>query len=517
MDAIPAYNPSDYAGGIAGMGFNILYNSSVVRVSGRAPMQGSSLMMAGAGSFQASFSEPVPDSDGNLLISEVDNSQSYESGPGVLTRVTFEAVGPGSSYVLASDARGSDGRVGDDNDGIPGIYGANTHTYEIGSILNARIVVGTGSCSDPPPPTPTVSPTPFFATPTPPPAITPTPLSPLTPVSLAIDAKNLAGNSPTSHGAIDDCAVLSVGEMATLDIVVDGVQPVVSSPHSPYLARGIAGFAFDLTYNSAVLRVIAKAPVATTSLIAASGSYGVITQSNSVPDFDGNFKVFEGDSSSNIESGSGVLIRLTVQAMGVGITNVVADDVGAGDHDGLPDVYDYAGGSYPVSSAGKAKIIVGAGSCGATPTPSPSPTPVPTATPIPLPTATVTNPQSPQECGGMTFDTVLTGTSANDNIIGTQGRDLILGLGGNDYISGQNGNDCVVGGDGNDTLFGDGNDDVIVGGSGDEYVAGGSGNDRVWAGAGNDFMQGQAGTDSCDGGAGTGDSQSTCETVAGVP
>ncbi len=151
------------------------------------------------------------------------------------------------------------------------------------------------------------------------------------------------------------------------------------------------------------------------------------------------------------------------------------------------------------------------------PTPTSTPTPTPTATPVPTPPSTVTNPLAPPECGGMTFDTVLVGTSAADNIIGTQGRDLILGLGGNDYISGQNGNDCIVGGDGDDALKGDGGDDVIVAGNGADYVSGGFGNDSEYGGAGNDILKGDAGTDKCDGGAGTGDGAFTCEIVANVP
>lgn len=171
------------------------------------------------------------------------------------------------------------------------------------------------------------------------------------------------------------------------------------------------------------------------------------------------------------------------------------------------------------------------GNAGGPPTASPTapPTASPTAPPTASPTAPPTAPPTisptapptpaatpPQECAGMTFDTVLVGTSSADTIIGTQGRDLLIGLGGNDYITGQSGDDCLVGGDGDDSLSGDISNDVIVAGSGVDYISGGSGDDRSYGGADNDLMRGLLGTDSCDGGAGT-DWAFTCESVANVP
>ncbi len=147
--------------------------------------------------------------------------------------------------------------------------------------------------------------------------------------------------------------------------------------------------------------------------------------------------------------------------------------------------------------------------------PTPSPTPGSTASPTPSPTQAP--PQVPSECSGMSFDTMIIGTSSDDGIVGTQGRDLIFGLGGNDSITGQNGNDCIAGGDGDDFLSGDGNDDVIVGGDGNDYAAGGVGNDWIWGGPGNDFLRGLAGTDWCDGGIDVRDTASTCENVSNVP
>ena len=150
--------------------------------------------------------------------------------------------------------------------------------------------------------------------------------------------------------------------------------------------------------------------------------------------------------------------------------------------------------------------------------PTAAPTAPPTATPF-LPTASggATNLLAPAECAGMTFDTVLVGTSSADTIIGTQGRDLLIGLGGGDYLAGQNGNDCVVGGDGNDTLKGDGGNDVIVAGNGSDFIIAGYGDDRAYGGSMPDVIQGNPDTDMCDGGVGPGDSASTCEVVANVP
>jgi Ca2+-binding RTX toxin-like protein len=89
---------------------------------------------------------------------------------------------------------------------------------------------------------------------------------------------------------------------------------------------------------------------------------------------------------------------------------------------------------------------------------------------------------------------------------------LILGTTGNDNYRGRQGDDCILGGAGNDTFDGDQGDDVILGGTGDDpYLFGDRGNDTIYGGAGNDTLDGGRDTDTCRGDSGT-DTFNACET-----
>lgn len=118
----------------------------------------------------------------------------------------------------------------------------------------------------------------------------------------------------------------------------------------------------------------------------------------------------------------------------------------------------------------------------------------------------------PPECANMTFDNVIEGTAASDNLVGTPNRDLILAKGGSDYVDGKGGNDCIVGGNGSDYLLGGGGNDVLLGGAGSDALSGGNGDDKLYGGdgsdslegnAGDDYLNGQAGSDFANGGANT--------------
>lgn len=69
--------------------------------------------------------------------------------------------------------------------------------------------------------------------------------------------------------------------------------------------------------------------------------------------------------------------------------------------------------------------------------------------------------------GGISGDTVLTGSSRNDEIYGFNGDDVLSGGTGNDTISGGAGDDVITGGAGDDRVItGNFNDTVVFGGSG---------------------------------------------------
>ncbi len=85
-----------------------------------------------------------------------------------------------------------------------------------------------------------------------------------------------------------------------------------------------------------------------------------------------------------------------------------------------------------------------------------------------------------------TFDSVVTGTAAGEQLVGTNGNDLIQGLEGDDQLHAFDGADWVVGGDGNDYIDGYEGDDTQIGGPGNDQLEGSAGNDRLKGGTGDD-------------------------------
>jgi len=122
---------------------------------------------------------------------------------------------------------------------------------------------------------------------------------------------------------------------------------------------------------------------------------------------------------------------------------------------------------------------------------------------IEVPTPTPTPPLAPpDECAGMTFDSIIIGSDAEDHLDGGNGRDLIFGLGSDDTVDGGNGADCIVGSEGNDVLTGSNGQDVLLGGPGNDTINGGNGADRLYGGDDTDILNGDNADDVIDGGGG---------------
>jgi hypothetical protein len=117
--------------GALGIDTNVLFNPSIVRVTA---VQGDLLLASSGTPSLFSFSEPVPDSSGDYKISFSDSSTDYESGEGVIVRLTFEAVGTGKATLTAEDI----------SYGSPysSIYRPDTAPYEITNNLGGTIAVG---------------------------------------------------------------------------------------------------------------------------------------------------------------------------------------------------------------------------------------------------------------------------------------------------------------------------------------------------------------------------------------
>lgn len=141
IDEIPSGSP----GGIGGFGFNIVYTNGggagSVRITARAtplgPVDGKSILTNNADSSVTSFSNTVPDTDGDFKMAEADSGATYESGKG---RIYFvDVTSDGGAGVATLDLTDTDG--GDGN-GVPDIYDDITAPYDITNILDALVYIG---------------------------------------------------------------------------------------------------------------------------------------------------------------------------------------------------------------------------------------------------------------------------------------------------------------------------------------------------------------------------------------
>lgn len=166
------------------------------------------------------------------------------------------------------------------------------------------------------------------------------------PITVGVDA-DPTGNSATSLGVIDDCKEVAEGQSFDIDIYVEDVSD-------------LAGFAFGLTYEPSILTVTARD----------SGFFlgpGGLELGDLLPDRDGNWYYGYAGSTG---SGSGVLMRVTLETLATGISPLLLQDVQMSDPIGMPFQADYTVGAF---------IAVGE-SCSETPL---TPTPAATSTPAP--------------------------------------------------------------------------------------------------------------------------------------
>lgn len=182
------------------------------------------------------------------------------------------------------------------------------------------------------------------------------------PITVGVDA-DPTGNSATSLGTIDDCKEVAEGQSFDIDIYIQDVSD-------------LGGFAFRLTYEPSILTVTARDP----GFFLGPGGMEV---GDLLPDRDGNW--YYGYAGST-DSGSGVLMRVTLEAVGTGISPLLLQGVELSDPIGMPFQAEYTVGAF---------MAVGE-SCSEAPRPSPSPretvtpvapqlTPTPAATPTPAP------------------------------------------------------------------------------------------------------------------------------------
>ncbi len=215
-------------------------------------------------------------------------------------------------------------------------------------------------------------------------AATPTLAQSNTAITVGIDT-DATGNQALSLGAIDGCRLVQQGDTFQVDVFAKGI------PAPSGFFDGISGFAFNFKYDPNVINVTA---IDANLMLAGGGTRDPFEVTNPLPDTDGNFRADEADLSQRFESGDGVLARLTLLAVGPGVSPLTLGDDASSDADGIPDVLGAAGRpQYNISEIDNAEIGVGQ-ACSA-------PTPVIPVTPSPGPGGTIA-PSEPANGGGET-------------------------------------------------------------------------------------------------------------------
>jgi len=211
------------------------------------------------------------------------------------------------------------------------------------------------------------------------------------PVTMGVDA-DPTGNTAASLGPIDSCVSVSMGDTLEVDLFITNVADLVAWE---------AYFEYDMTVVNVAGRDVMM-------FEAGEPRSRVFDLSEALPDIDGRYRMSVVDIAepSAPESGSGVLGRLTLKAVGAGVSpaNLLLLDI---DSDGKIDagpfltsatgepIGDIDGNAVFDGPISHAQIAVDADCPGTTASPSPttpvaspSPTPPAPATAIGTPTAT---------------------------------------------------------------------------------------------------------------------------------
>ena len=171
---------------------------------------------------------------------------------------------------------------------------------------------------------------------------------------LAIDALP-HGNTATSLGPIDGCASVGVGGLVTVDYLVNEVPT----------DRSLIAFEADILYNQKLLEVVG---VENDFLLGAEGEFQPFEGlSDPLPDSDGVLRIVVLDTASetfpqaNVESGPGVLSRITFRAKATGVSRI---SVGFHRQPALlyPLLQDTLNETIAVDRLGSASVVVG-GEC----------------------------------------------------------------------------------------------------------------------------------------------------------
>lgn len=174
--------------------------------------------------------------------------------------------------------------------------------------------------------------------------------------------------APGTIGSVQTCAEVDPGGTVNVDIVVSsipsGIAPSGAGPD-------IQGFDIDFLYNPAIAKVTAApanagsgGPPGNLGIEYAGTPHGTHVDTNdSYPDMDGSFHTGQLDFGATGEYGPGILMRLTLQGVGPGITSLnLANNLG-GNPDAL--IYDNSGSQkdYTIGDNRPATLAVHPSTC----------------------------------------------------------------------------------------------------------------------------------------------------------
>jgi len=125
--------------------------------------------------------------------------------------------------------------------------------------------------------------------------------------SIGIDA-DTTGNSATTLGAIDDCVQIGTGDKHTVDVYVQNVTDLMA-------------WEAVLVYEPKVLEIVDED---VKLFMASDQGSNVQSASTDLPDDDGHYQMGAFDAADPLSpnSGSGVLVRLTVRGVGPGVSPI---------------------------------------------------------------------------------------------------------------------------------------------------------------------------------------------------
>ena len=287
--------------GLFGIGFEIVFDASVVSVAGVQPSTLSGEVLQYSGGTPNPFGSAVL-AEGSLRVDAVDiGGGSPETGDGVVYIFDIECIATGVSTIELTDTATLAGA----NAGILNLIdGGSAFPVD----LEIEGAVGCGVPAPTPSPTQISTPTPTGGTVAP------------GDTAVAVDVIP-SGNSATALGASEVCAAADVDDRFIVDVIIDNVEELVA-------------WEVSISYDPEILQVEERD---VDFLLAREDIDSIIDTSGRVPDSTGRYSAGAVDTSdpATPDSGSGVLTRITLSAVGEGTSPISIQGVDIGGDSGI--------------------------------------------------------------------------------------------------------------------------------------------------------------------------------------